>query len=191
MCSSRPATTDPQVATGFDAQSPAPAQFGLQVSGYASTPYNVAVGGTDFNDLSNPSTYWNTPTTQRPGLGVKSYIPESTWNDSCTNAILGTVRLQHQRGNQLQRLANHSGLVRRSPGGSGGASNCTTPSGATVATCAGDMLNRPGKPERVFQRWQARSSGRFPVCQQRLPGQRLRDLRGGFEAGSHMQRKPV
>ena len=39
---------------------PQPAQFGLAVSGYASTPYNVAVGGTDFNDLQNPSTYWRT-----------------------------------------------------------------------------------------------------------------------------------
>ena len=35
-----------------------PAEFGLAVSGEASTPYNVAVGGTDFNDLNNPTTYW-------------------------------------------------------------------------------------------------------------------------------------
>ena len=30
-----------------------PAQFGLQVSGFASTPYTTTVGGTDFNDLNN------------------------------------------------------------------------------------------------------------------------------------------
>jgi subtilase family serine protease len=68
----------------FDAQSPAPAEYGLEVSGYASTPYNVAVGGTDFNDFTNPGTYWsltNNSTTQASALG---YIPETSWNDSCT-----------------------------------------------------------------------------------------------------------
>ena len=34
--------------------------MGLQVSGYASTPYNVAVGGTDFNEITNPAQYWST-----------------------------------------------------------------------------------------------------------------------------------
>jgi hypothetical protein len=34
-----------------DFNAPGPATHGLQVSGFASTPYNVAVGGTDFNDL--------------------------------------------------------------------------------------------------------------------------------------------
>jgi subtilase family serine protease len=60
----------------FNAAPPAPAQFGLQVSGYASTPYNVAVGGTDFNDFNNPGAYWSTtnnPTTQQSAL---SYVPE-------------------------------------------------------------------------------------------------------------------
>jgi hypothetical protein len=42
----------------FDAEPPAPAQYGLQVSGYASTPYNVAVGGTDFNDFTDSASYW-------------------------------------------------------------------------------------------------------------------------------------
>ena len=35
------------------------AQYGLMVSGLASTPFNVAVGGTDFNDVSDPTTYWS------------------------------------------------------------------------------------------------------------------------------------
>jgi subtilase family serine protease len=75
----------------FNAASPAPAQFGLQVSGFASTPYNVAVGGTDFNDFSNPSIYWNTTNDSTTQASAKSYIPETTWNDSCTNAIFGTI----------------------------------------------------------------------------------------------------
>jgi hypothetical protein len=55
---------------------------GLAVSGIASTPYNVAVGGTQFEDVDNPSAYWsdtNDPTTGRSALG---YIPEKVWNES-------------------------------------------------------------------------------------------------------------
>jgi hypothetical protein len=55
----------------------------LAVNALASTAFNVAVGGTDFNQVGNWSQYWNTsndPTTQ---ASAKSYIPESTWNDSC------------------------------------------------------------------------------------------------------------
>jgi subtilase family serine protease len=32
---------------------------GIAVSGLASTPYNIAMGGTDFNQVGNQSTYWN------------------------------------------------------------------------------------------------------------------------------------
>ncbi|HZC25164.1 MAG TPA: S53 family peptidase, partial [Candidatus Binatia bacterium] len=114
---------------------PAPAQYGLKVSGFASTPYNVAVGGTDFNDFSNPATYWsisNNSTTQASAL---SYIPETTWNDSCTNAIFGTVGFS----TNAETNCNDSRLVNFvvPEGGSGGVSNCTTPSGLTPASCAG------------------------------------------------------
>jgi hypothetical protein len=53
---------------------------GLSVSGTASTPFNIAVGGTDFNDAANPTTFWNN--TQALAT-AKSYIPEIPWNDSC------------------------------------------------------------------------------------------------------------
>jgi len=56
---------------------------GLSVSGVASTPFNVALGGTDFNDLSNLSAYWSTTNNTTTQASVKSYIPEQTWNDSC------------------------------------------------------------------------------------------------------------
>ena len=121
----------------FDAQSPAPAQYGLQVSGYASTPYNVAVGGTDFNDFSNPATYWsltNNPTTQESARG---YIPETTWNDSCTNALFGTFS---GFSTNAETNCNDSRVIPYFDvpvGGSGGVSACTTPSGSTPASCAG------------------------------------------------------
>ena len=55
---------------------------GVAVNGIGSTPYNVSVGGTQFDDTSNPSAYWsntNDPTTLRSALG---YIPEMAWNES-------------------------------------------------------------------------------------------------------------
>jgi hypothetical protein len=55
---------------------------GLQVNGLASTPYNIAVGGTDFNQqTANISTYWSM--NNGPGaVSALSYIPEIPWNDS-------------------------------------------------------------------------------------------------------------
>jgi hypothetical protein len=56
---------------------------GLAVSGFASTPFNVAVGGTDFDQINKWSQFWSTTnnsTTQGSALG---YIPEIPWNDSC------------------------------------------------------------------------------------------------------------
>src|SRR5262249_2860666 len=40
-----------------------PVDFGLAVNGVGSTPFNIAIGGTDFNDLTNPTTYWNNSNT--------------------------------------------------------------------------------------------------------------------------------
>ena len=68
-----------------------PAQYGLNVNGLASTPFNAAVGGTDFKQYKTWTTYWNAtndPTTQ---ASAKGYIPETTWNDSCTNALAITL----------------------------------------------------------------------------------------------------
>jgi pseudomonalisin len=41
-----------------DFNTPAPASHGLAVNGLASTPYNVAVGGTDFDEVNKWSTFW-------------------------------------------------------------------------------------------------------------------------------------
>jgi hypothetical protein len=62
------------------------ASNGLAVSGIASTPFNVAVGGTDFlYSATNPSsTYWNVTNSGTPPTeSAKSYIPETPWNNSC------------------------------------------------------------------------------------------------------------
>lgn len=121
-------------AAGCDDPSYA-AQYGLSVNGNASTPYNVAVGGTDFNQYNKWTTYWNSannPTTQQ---SAKGYIPETTWNDSCTNSLAVTLGY----GSTAEQACNNSQMLQaggvNSTGGSGGASNCTTNS-QTVGSCS-------------------------------------------------------
>ena len=62
---------------------------GFAVNGLASTPYNLAVGGTDFNDLdpNTTSLYWST--TNQPGMfeSALAHIPEMAWNYSCANPV--------------------------------------------------------------------------------------------------------
>jgi len=66
---------------------------GKAISGFASTPYNVAVGGTDFyySDFGQSTsainaqlaTYWNTTlSNSSPSVSIKGVIPEQAWNDS-------------------------------------------------------------------------------------------------------------
>ncbi len=55
---------------------------GLAVNGIASTPYNVAVGGTQFDDTDNPSAYWSDTNDPTTGLSALGYIPEKVWNES-------------------------------------------------------------------------------------------------------------
>src|SRR6267154_1455483 len=55
---------------------------GLAVSGLASTPFNVSVGGTDFDQVNNWAAYWN-PTNDPTGTSAMSYIPEIPWNENC------------------------------------------------------------------------------------------------------------
>ncbi len=54
----------------------------LAVNGIASTPYNVAVGGTQFDDTTNPSKYWSATNDPTTGESALSYIPEMAWNES-------------------------------------------------------------------------------------------------------------
>jgi subtilase family serine protease len=72
------------------------ASNGMAVNAYASTAYNVAAGGTDFQDTYNQhqgdpsyglSRYWNTKNAAGKS-SARSYIPETTWNDSCASSLL-------------------------------------------------------------------------------------------------------
>ena len=113
-------------AAGCDPQeSPTPAINGQNVSGFASTPYNVAMGGTMFAESGLDANYWQT--TNLPDFSsVIGYIPEAVWNESCDPTVDPT-----QCGGTFEYF-----LV----AGGGGPSNCTqstvqiTQSGETI-TC--------------------------------------------------------
>ncbi len=65
------------------------ATHGVGVSGFASTQYNVAVGGTDFGDVyaGTSSSYWGPANSTTFGSAI-SYVPEIPWNDSCASGLL-------------------------------------------------------------------------------------------------------
>jgi subtilase family serine protease len=62
---------------------------GLSVVNEASTPYNIAAGGTDFSDVfsGTTSTYWSA-TNGANFVSAQSYIPEMTWNESCASPLV-------------------------------------------------------------------------------------------------------
>jgi hypothetical protein len=69
----------------FDTQSQA--KQGFAVNAFASTPYSIAVGGTDFDVLSDSfATYVQNTSSGAPPYYATAlkYIPENPWNDSTT-----------------------------------------------------------------------------------------------------------
>jgi subtilase family serine protease len=61
-----------------------PATYGQSVSYPASSAYVTAVGGTEFDEGSDPALYWNLNPTSTPSNGGSAlqYIPETAWNDT-------------------------------------------------------------------------------------------------------------
>jgi subtilase family serine protease len=122
------------------------ATHGISVSGFASTPYNVAVGGTDFGDTyaGSVSTYWSA-TNGSNYTSALSYIPEIPWNDSCASVLLatkegypttyGTAGFCNSATGEANYLTTASG--------SGGPSGCATGNnllrspGVVSGTCKG------------------------------------------------------
>ncbi|HLJ75933.1 MAG TPA: S53 family peptidase, partial [Acidobacteriaceae bacterium] len=134
------------------------AVHGLAVSGFASTPWNVAVGGTDFyySDYSSGgasvSNFWSTTATQAPAASMKSPIQEQPWNDS-------------QFGLNIQSIYQLSGKTQTSiAGGSGGASGaalCSAGYSSSTGACSG-TLSGYAKPA-----WQTGTG---------VPADKVRDL---------------
>jgi trimeric autotransporter adhesin len=111
---------------------------GQAVSGFASTPYNVAVGGTDFyySDYATGgasiSNYWSTTTSQLPAVSIKGVIPEQPWNDGPYGLDIFN-----------QFTADGSTSI---AGGSGGASTaaiCAAGYSVTTGVCSGSLTGYP------------------------------------------------
>jgi len=96
---------------------PNAATQGVAVNGLASTPYNVAVGGTDFDpSTTGNSTYWTPNTSGDVISSAKLYIPEITWDDSA--CALGYPTACSSVDTSTYAADIHAG--------SGGPSNCIT-----------------------------------------------------------------
>ena len=119
------------------------ATHGIGVSGFASTPYNVAVGGTDFGDsyANTNNSYWNTSNTSTYGSAL-SYIPEIPWNDSCASTLIASYEGYGATygSSGFCNSVNGEGFL-TVVSGSGGPSGCATgtpsTSGVVSGTCKG------------------------------------------------------
>jgi subtilase family serine protease len=136
---------------------------GQAVNGNASTPYNVAVGGTDFfysqyaaggTALTTQiGTYWNmTPSNSTPAVSLLQPIPEQPWNES-------------QYGLNINSYYTQFGTTSIA-GAGGGASNAALCSGntysATTGLCTSSVSGYP-KPT-----WQTGVAG--------IPADNVRDI---------------
>lgn len=133
-----------------NATEPYGAEYGLSVSGVASTPYDTAVGGTDFNwgywdPTKTQSTYWSGTNNSTTQASANGYIPEIPWNDTCTNPlVISSYNSEFSTSYDAVQFCN---LLAGGPppdpdfvsvdGGSGGVSNCTTNDNAHVSSCTG------------------------------------------------------
>jgi len=117
------------------------ATSGFAVSGYASTPFNIAVGGTDLIGLLDQSTFTTYVSDPSANSGTtlyrtaQKYIPESTWNDSTTTDT--TLDSNVAFTDPTSGATNINA-------GSGGSSSCSTNTStdAAIGTCTSGY----GKP---------------------------------------------
>ena len=135
----------------------ATATHGISVSAFASTPYDVAVGGTDFGDTVNGTTsqYWSNNNSATYGSAL-SYIPEIPWNGSCAGILItqyaGYSIPYGPDGFCKSSMAIQGGLV-EVVAGSGGPSNCATGAPSIQGVASGSCKGY-AKPT-----WQAGLSG--------------------------------
>lgn len=126
-------------AAGCDASGTQGASGGLGVNGLGSTPYNIAVGGTDFYMPHGGASYWRTTNDPTTSASVLGYIPESPWNESCTNSAFATTSVFY---NETPEQVCNSSIARSDgflavAGGGGGVSDCTRSDGRHSSSCSG------------------------------------------------------
>jgi hypothetical protein len=121
------------------------ASGGLAVSGFASTPYNIAVGGTDFDVLNSAfDTYVGTSNATAGSSSnyfdsALKYIPENPWNDSISNNPPGSYTTNTVEQYSDSSTGKSSPLV---TGGGGGASS--------AAVCEDNDIDENGNCDSVL-----------------------------------------
>lgn len=126
-------------------------KFGIGVSGWASTPYDVAVGGVDFADkyLGKSAVYWS-GTNGAGDENAKFYIPEQAWNDTCASTLYSAqqgYKTTYGADGFCNSAAGKADL--ELGGGEGGPSSCATGVPAVKGVVGGSCKGWP-KPA-----WQA------------------------------------
>lgn len=117
------------------------AMRGFGVNALASTPYTVAVGGTDFAVLRNNYSTYASTTNSGNYTSALGYIPETVWNDSPVNNGSASAN------QPTQDSAGNTNIL----AGGGGASN------AGVYDATGNALG--GYPKPLWQQEFETSSG--------------------------------
>ena len=111
------------------------ATSGFAVSGLASSPHALSVGGTDF-DPTQPQSW---ATTNAPGtlVNAQAHIPEMVWNDTCANPVyakaLATTAIAFCNEAQFNGTAN---IFLEIAGSGSGVSSCLSVD-ATSNACSG------------------------------------------------------
>ena len=160
----------------------------IGVTGWGETPYNVSVGGTDFEDYYNAktgqnggaalSTYWNSSNTSSFG-SAKTYVPEIPWNDSCANTLIAEV------AKSSFTTYGSTGFCNTSPGNTtagylvsgaagGGPSNCAT--GAGGSNQSSYLMSVPGCQGWPKPTWQSGTSLSGGVAVYGQPSDGVRDI---------------
>ena len=120
------------------AANPNAATLGIAVGGEASTPFNVAVGGTDFDastlPTAPPNQYWGATNTGQQGSALK-YIPETTWDDSLCAINYPTA---------CTTVNSHGADIAAA---SGGPSNCTVTNSSGNCTAGSGYLKPSWQPK--------------------------------------------
>jgi hypothetical protein len=135
-------------AAGCDSGAPV-ASFGLEVNGSASTPFDTAVGGTDFAYITSSvaANYWNATNSASGStvtLSAKGPIPETVYNDTCTNPELFPTFGASMASNACNSaLAGENPATLEPVGSGGGVSSCTNPDGPGAQDCQSSGYTKP------------------------------------------------
>jgi subtilase family serine protease len=121
------------------------ATHGINVNALASTPNDVAVGGTDYGDtfLGENAVYWSPTNNTNTWASALSYIPEIPWNDSCASQLIAIALgypTTYGAGGSCNSAVGEAYFL-TTAGGSGGPSGCAygdpTIPGVVSGTCTG------------------------------------------------------